>query len=102
MQYPIYQDTLLEASLKIAGKYQKLDSAFYINIASAINGNYSINEIILVSYGIVDSVRNDYQDVDVKGKWVLVFEGTPDAPSVVNDRRSPYSIRAKKYFFIGN
>lgn len=95
MQYPIYQDTLLESSLKIAGKYQKLDSAFSINIASAINGTYSINEIILASYGIVDSVRNDYQDVDVKGKWVLIFEGAPDAPSVTTDRRNPYSTRAK-------
>ncbi|MCW3114562.1 MAG: family peptidase [Segetibacter sp.] len=95
MQYPIYQDTLLEASLKIAGKNQKLDTSFSLNIASAANGSYEIKEIIFASYGIVDSVRNDYEGLDVKGKWVLVFEGTPGSQSPVTDRRSPYSSRAK-------
>ncbi|MDQ6814620.1 MAG: M28 family peptidase [Bacteroidota bacterium] len=95
MQYPIYQDTLLEASLKVGGTYQKLDTAFSLNIASAPNGTFNIKEIIFASYGIVDSSRNDYRDVDVKGKWVLIFEGTPGSPAPVFDRRSPYSVRAK-------
>jgi hypothetical protein len=95
MQYPIYQDTLLEASLKVKGKYQKLDTSFSLNIASASNGTYDIREIIFASYGIVDSSRNDYQNVDVKGKWVLILEGTQGSPRTVADRRSPYSARAK-------
>ncbi|MCW3081380.1 M28 family peptidase [Segetibacter sp.] len=95
MQYPIYQDTLLEASLKVGGKFQKPDSSFTINIASAPNGTFDIKEIIFASFGIVDSVRNDYQSLDVKGKWVLIFEGTPASASPVFDRRSPYSSRAK-------
>ena len=95
MQYPIYQDTLLEASLKIAGKYQKLDTSFSLNIASAANGSYDVKEIIFASYGIVDSSRNDYSGLDLKGKWVLIFEGTPGSQAPVADRRSPYSARAK-------
>ena len=51
--------------------------------------------IIFASYGIVDSVRNDYQNLNVKGKWVLIFEGTPGSPNTVADRRSPYGVRAK-------
>ena len=95
MQYPIYQDTLLEASLRVNGQYQKLDSTFSINIFSAANGTYEIKEIVLASYGIVDSSRNDYQDLDVKGKWVLIFEGSPSSPTRVADRRSPYSNNSK-------
>lgn len=95
MQYPIYQDTLIEASLKIDGKYQKLDSTFSFNIVSAPNGSYDIKEIVFASYGIVDSARNDYHDLNVKGKWVLVFEGTPGAPAAVADKRSPYSNDSK-------
>jgi hypothetical protein len=95
MQYPIYQDTLLEASLKVNGKFQKLDTAFSLNIVSAANGNYDIKEVVLAMYGIVDSSRNDYQDLDVKGKWVLIFEGTPSSPTTVADRRSPYSVNSK-------
>lgn len=95
MQYPIYQDTLLEASLRIDGKLKKLDSTFSLDIVSAANGTYDIKEIVFASFGIVDSVRNDYQDLDIKGKWVLIFEGTPAAPSPVADKRSPYSIASK-------
>ncbi len=95
MQYPIYQDTLIEASLKVDGKNLTLDSSFSLNIASAANGTYNIREIVFASYGIVDSSRNDYTDLDIKGKWVLILEGTPDAPTTVVNGRSPYSVRSK-------
>ncbi|HEX8462918.1 MAG TPA: M28 family peptidase [Segetibacter sp.] len=94
MQYPIYQDTLVEASLRVDGKIKKIDSSFYLNIASVPNGTYDVKEIVFASYGIVDSVRNDYKDLAVAGKWVLILEGTPDVATVL-DRRSPYSVRAK-------
>lgn len=94
MQFPVYQDTLIEAGLQVNGKMHTLDSTFSLDIASAANGTYTINEIVFASYGIVDSVRNDYKDFDIKGKWVLIFEGTPgsDTPA---DRRSPYGNMAK-------
>jgi hypothetical protein len=95
MQFPIYQDTLLEASLKVNGKYQKLDSSFNLNIASSANGTYKVNEIIFASYGISDSSRNDYTDLDVKGKWILIVEGTPSEPGPVTEKRSPYSNKSK-------
>jgi len=94
MQYPIYQDTLIEASLRVDGKLHKIDSSFFLNIASASNGNYEIKEIVYASYGIVDSSRNDYKDLNVTGKWVLILEGTPSS-ATVTDRRSPYAARAK-------
>src|SRR3954453_2897993 len=93
MLFPVYQDTLIEASLRVNGKMHKLDSTFSLDIASAANGTYDINEIVFASYGIVDSVRNDYKDFDVKGKWVLIFEGKPDGE--IPDRRSPYGNAAK-------
>lgn len=47
-------------------------------------------EVVFVGYGMVidlDSLqRNDYQNIDVKGKWVLVLEGDPEPEN--ND--SPY------------
>jgi hypothetical protein len=95
MPYPIYQDTLLEASLKINGQLQILDTSFTLNIVSASNGTYQIKEIVFASFGIIDSSRNDYQDLDVKGKWVLIFEGLPSSPTPVADRRSRYSNNAK-------
>ncbi len=94
MQYPVYQDTLLEASLQVNGKMHKLDNTFSLDIASAANGTYGINEVIFASYGIVDSVRNDYKDFNIKGKWVLIFEGSPDNDTPA-DKRGPYSNAVK-------
>ncbi|HKG67300.1 MAG TPA: M28 family peptidase [Segetibacter sp.] len=94
MQYPVYQDTLLEASLQVNGKMHKLDNTFSLDIASAANGTYGINEIIFASYGIVDSSRNDYKDFNIKGKWVLIFEGSPDNDTST-DKRGSYSNAVK-------
>lgn len=90
MQFPIYQDTLVEASMKVNGKASKLNEDFSLNVSSAANGTLEIKEIVYASYGLVDSSRNDYKDLDVKDKWVLVTEGGPDV-AVPADRRSPYS-----------
>ena len=94
MQFPVYQDTLIEASLKVNGKTHRLDNSFSLDIASAANGTINIKEIVFASYGIVDSSRNDYQDFDVKGKWVLFFEGAPGVDTAV-DKKSAYSNNAK-------
>lgn len=94
MQFPVYQDTLIEASLSINGKTYKIGEGFSLNIASAADGTHVINEIIFASYGLVDSSRNDYKDLDIKGKWVLIFEGNP-AGSPPATRLNPYRVYAK-------
>lgn len=94
MKFPIFQDTLIEADLQVNNRKHKLDSTFSLDIASAANGTYAINEIVFASYGIVDSVRNDYRDFNIKGKWVLIFEGTPYDDTAA-DKKKEYSNKAK-------
>ncbi|HEX8357314.1 MAG TPA: M28 family peptidase [Segetibacter sp.] len=94
MQFPIYQDTLTEAIFKVNNKLKKLDENFSFNIASAANGTYDIKDVVLASYGISDSSRNDYTGYDVQGKWVLIFEGGPEGETGTN-RRSAYGTAAK-------
>ncbi|MDB5249576.1 MAG: family peptidase [Segetibacter sp.] len=94
MQFPIYQDSLVEAILKVNARPYKLDESFYLNIASAVNGTFEVKEIVLASYGIVDSVHNDYKELDVKGKWVLILEGGPST-AAPTDGKNPLSTTAK-------
>lgn len=35
--------------------------------------------IVFVGYGIDNEIRNDYKDVDVKGKWILMISGKPES-----------------------
>lgn len=73
--YPVYQDELKSASLKLFNfsfDYNKHFAARY-----AVNGSWTINNIAYVGYGISDKDRDDYKDIDVKGKWVLLLEISP-------------------------
>ena len=93
MQFPIYQDTLLEAMLTVKNKEYVFNDSWSINISTAANGSYEVKEVIFVSYGQVDSLRNDYKNVNVKDKWVLLMEGSP---GVVSDERKKFFVTKSK------
>ncbi len=84
MSFPIYQDTLIDAALTVRNVERKYNEMWDVNISSAASGTYEIREVIFVSYGQVDSMRNDYKDLVVKDKWVLMIEG---GPGVVSSQR---------------
>ena len=94
MQFPIYQDTIIDASLTVKKELQTLGKSYFFDVASAANGTFDIDEIVYVNYGIKNSLRNDYEQVDVNGKWVLFIEGTPNSAAYAEDD-SPYSNKAK-------
>lgn len=75
--YAVYQDTLLQASLKLYNYDFGFDKHYSVSLNSTLNGNWTINEVVFASFGITDSTRNDYKDLDVKDKWVMVIEGLP-------------------------
>ena len=74
--YNVYQDNLVEASLKIYNHSFPWGKHYSINLSSAQNGNSSVNEVVFVSYGLSDSTRNDYKNVNVKDKWVMIVDAT--------------------------
>ena len=53
------------------------------------NGNLE-SEVIFAGYGFninTDSIKwNDYRDIDVKGKWVMILRADPEAENT----KSPY------------
>lgn len=75
--YPVYQDELKEAKLTMYNMAFDFDKHFSISLNSAVNGNWNLGDVAFVSYGIVDSSRNDYNGIDVKGKWVMLLDISP-------------------------
>ena len=70
----------------------------FIPLAFSSNGKISA-EVIFAGYGFdieADSLKwNDYQGVDVKGKWVLIFRADPDLDNS-DSRFIPFSdVRSK-------
>lgn len=61
----------------------------FMPLAFSSNSDFSA-EVVFAGYGFninADSLKwNDYQGIDVKGKWVMILRGDPDA----ENNRSPY------------
>lgn len=62
--YAVYQDTLMDASLKVNGKAYPLTEAFSIGIGMMGSGNYNIKELVYIG-------KDDNTNIDIKDKWVL-------------------------------
>ncbi|MFN6286246.1 MAG: M28 family peptidase [Bacteroidota bacterium] len=75
--YPLYKDSMTQAALEINGTALKMGEHF-----APLTTNYSagmrFSEVVFAGFGIVDGeIRNDYKDLNVAGKLVLIADGTP-------------------------
>ncbi|MCX6318162.1 MAG: M28 family peptidase [Bacteroidetes bacterium] len=75
--YPLYRDSITSAAMKINGEAIELNKDFQPQ-----SNNYAatmrFSEVVFAGYGIVDGdKRNDYKDLNVTGKLVLIADGVP-------------------------
>ena len=77
-QYPLYKDSLASTQLKVNGVAFELTKDFQPNMNINHTSELRFSEVAFAGFGIVDGdVVNDYKDLDVKGKLVLIVDGTP-------------------------
>ena len=95
MQFPIFQDTIVDIWMKVNGYEEKLDVSYSYNVTNAASGSLEIKDVVFASYGIVSDTRNDYSEIDVKDKWVMVLEGSSTESEEPLDKASPFSMNSK-------
>lgn len=101
--YPVYQDELTDKKLQVNGKVYEWDKDYTFSLQTLPSGDWMYNNAVFAGYGLVDSSKNinDYANLDVKGKIVIVLDGLPDnyvAPAAPQGRRGfggPGSANAK-------
>ena len=76
--YPLYQDELTEKKLVVNGNTFEWDKDYNFPLQTISTGNWNFSSVVFAGYGIVDSIKgiNDYANLDVQGKLVLVVEGS--------------------------
>lgn len=79
MYFNVYQDSLEHALVTINGKEYALDKDFAINLSQNHTETLYAKDIVFAGNGISDSVKNDFGDVDVKGKVILVMQANTAA-----------------------
>ena len=74
--YPLYKDSVISSSLSVNGKSFEL-AKDYLNNNSNYSAELPFSEVVFAGYGIVDDKMDNYKDIDVRGKAVIIVEGTP-------------------------
>lgn len=94
--YPLYKDSLVGGSLKINGTSFELNKDFQPQ-ANSYAAEMRFAEAVFAGYGIVDGeLRNDYKDLKVAGKLVIIVDGIPaDYKPSQQGRNSPASAFGK-------
>src|SRR5882724_2077352 len=97
LYYPVFQDSMTSAMLKIKDQPFRLDEDFSVNTGANSTATLMGSEIVFAGYGISDSSRDDYKDLDAKGKIVLVMNGEPTGykPPASTARRRGFGGNAK-------
>jgi hypothetical protein len=93
--FPVFQDSLINASIEVNGKHFDGNKDFFINLSTANSSTILSSEVVFAGYGINDSTRNDYKDINVQGKIVLVMQiqsTSGGASASSHYRTSPFSI----------
>jgi Zn-dependent M28 family amino/carboxypeptidase len=82
--YPLYQDALVTAELKVRDTILEYGKDYIVQLNNNENGKFKGNKIVFAGYGIEDNKNkdekknyDDYNGLDVKGKIVLIFLGEP-------------------------
>jgi hypothetical protein len=75
--FPVFKDSLVKAVLTINGNALKHDTDFAATLNSGFNISLESNEILFAGFGQSDTVRDDYKNVNAKGKIVVIIPGAP-------------------------
>lgn len=94
--YPLYRDSMISSHLKINGKACELNRDYQPSVSN-FSAEMRFSEIVFAGYGIADGeIRNDYKDLNVAGKLVMILDGSPsDYKPSQTGFRSPATRNAK-------
>ncbi|HVW63102.1 MAG TPA: M28 family peptidase [Puia sp.] len=88
LYYPIFHDSLIKASIEVGGQvfhnYEDLSVVTWLNHTSTVYGS----EVVFVGTGVSDSTGDDYKDLDVRGKIVLMQNGLSGSRPALSGRRA--------------
>ena len=81
MTYPVYRDELTDKKISVNGQHFDWDKDYTFSLQTISSGEWNCNSTVFAGYGIVDSAKsiNDFTNLDVKGKVVIVLDGSADS-----------------------
>ncbi|MBS1607528.1 MAG: M28 family peptidase [Bacteroidetes bacterium] len=88
--YPLYKDSMLSSALKVNDVSFELNKDYQPSAMFNYTADMRFSEAVFAGYGIVDGPMDDYKDLDVQGKLIVIVDGAPaDYKPSVTGFRSP-------------
>jgi hypothetical protein len=81
MMWPLFRDSLVNASLEVNGTAYAIDKDFAVNLGTSHTSSLMGSEVVFVGFGLSDSARDDYKGLNARGKIVLILAGNAPAPT---------------------
>ncbi|MFY8127006.1 MAG: M28 family peptidase [Chitinophagaceae bacterium] len=75
--YKVYQDELLNHQLVLNGETLFADKDYSFNLSNIASTKLNLNSLVFAGYGLNNDKQNDFKNLDVKGKLVVVLDGLP-------------------------
>ncbi|MES1218960.1 MAG: M28 family peptidase [Bacteroidota bacterium] len=101
--YPLYKDSALGSGIKVNDISFELNKDYQPSALFNYTADMRFSEAVFAGYGIVDGDIDDYKDLDIRGKLVVIVDGAPaDYKPSVTGFRSPsfwytkYGVAQKK------
>jgi hypothetical protein len=76
-KYPLYKDSMTGTNLQVNGVKYELTKDFQPNAAVNHTADLHFSEVVFGGYGIVDGDIDNFRDLDLGGKLVLILDGAP-------------------------
>jgi Zn-dependent M28 family amino/carboxypeptidase len=90
-EFPLNLILPMPAEVSVKGKHYEGKRDFY-SFPGQSEQQIQAEEVLFLGYGIEDEKYNDYKDVDVKDKVIMVFAGEPfskDSLSLISGKKTP-------------
>lgn len=75
--FPLHRDSMTACTVKINDRQLEYGKDYYVPVLNNRSKKAAGNKLVFVGYGISEPGYDDYKDLDVKGKIVVLLLGEP-------------------------
>ena len=93
MNFAVTQDSFVRATIKLNDQSLEYGKDFTVPSSQIYNATQLFSELVFAGYGITDSTRDDYNNIDVKGKLVMLISGGPGSRNVNAFAKQTYALQ---------
>ena len=76
--FPVFKDSLISSEIQVNGQAFELNRDYQNRpLSKSFSFSFGLSNVVFAGYGLSDSLRDDYEGLNVSGKIVMILGGFP-------------------------